>query len=94
MFGKTLESFRGSTIVLPPSTLFRVSRIASSTIALPAVRAVMSRLSRIGTPEEVRVARVRQKRATASCEVCRDLHLQHSPSITRRPRTCVLAPIA
>src|SRR5437773_8376350 len=65
MFGKTLESLRGSTIVFPPSTLLRVSRIASSTMALPAVRAVISRLSRIGTPEEVSVARVRQNRATA-----------------------------
>ena len=39
--------------------------IASSTMALPAVLAVISRPSRIGTPEEVSVASVRQKRATA-----------------------------
>ena len=39
--------------------------IASSTTALPAVRAVMSRPSRIGTPEEVSVPSVRQNRATA-----------------------------
>ena len=33
--------------------------------ALPAVRAVMSRPSRIGTPEDSSVDSVRQKRATA-----------------------------
>ena len=39
--------------------------IASSTMALPDVRAVISRPSRIGTPEETRVPSVRQNRATA-----------------------------
>ena len=39
--------------------------MASSMIALPAVRAVISRPSRIGTPEEIRVERVRQNCATA-----------------------------
>ena len=51
--------------VLPSSTDFRVFRMASSTMALPEVRAVMSRPSRMGTPEETSVASVRQKRATA-----------------------------
>ena len=81
MFGKTSESLRGSTRVLPPSTLLRVSMMASSTMALPAVRAVMSRLSRIGTPEEVSVASVRQKRATAILRrmMPRIGRLQHRP---------------
>ncbi len=35
-------------------------------MALPAVRAVMSRPSRIGTPEDISVESVRQKRATAT----------------------------
>ena len=35
-------------------------------MALPAVRAVMSRPSRIGTPEDSSVDSVRQKRATAT----------------------------
>ena len=39
--------------------------IASSTIALPAVLAVISRPSRIGTPELISVDSVRQNRATA-----------------------------
>ena len=39
--------------------------IASSMIALPAVFAVISRPSRIGTPELISVDSVRQKRATA-----------------------------
>ena len=55
----------GSAIVLPSSTLTRVAMIASSTIALPDVRAVISSPSRIGTPEETSVLSVRQKRATA-----------------------------
>ena len=45
--------------------LFRVTMMASSTTALPAVFAVISRPSRIGTPELMSVERVRQKRATA-----------------------------
>ena len=45
--------------------LFRVVMIASSTIALPAVRAVMSSASRIDTPDASSVDSVRQNRATA-----------------------------
>ena len=50
---------------MPSSTLLRTAITASSMMALPAVLAVISRPSRIGTPEAVRVPRVRQKRATA-----------------------------
>jgi len=45
--------------------LLRVTMIASSTMALPAVLAVISKPSRIGTPELISVDSVRQKRATA-----------------------------
>ena len=45
--------------------LVRVFWIASSITAFPAVRAVMSSPSRIGTPELMSVDSVRQKRATA-----------------------------
>ena len=38
---------------------------ASSSTALPEVRAVMAKPSRIGTPEVISVPRVRVKRATA-----------------------------
>ena len=44
--------------------LVRAIMIARSTTLLPAVRAVMTRASRIGTPEETRVPSVRLKRAT------------------------------
>ena len=78
-------------MVLPLSTLLRVSMMASSTMALPAVRAVMSRLSRIGTPEDVSVASVRQNRATAILRRIMPMigALSMRPSMTRRPR-CVL----
>ncbi len=45
--------------------LFRVAMMASSTMALPDVFAVISRPSRIGTPDAMSVDSVRQKRATA-----------------------------
>ena len=63
--GNTLVSLSGAAIVSPRSMLLRVTMIASSTIALPAVLAVISSPSRIGTPELIRVESVRQKRATA-----------------------------
>src|SRR6266571_4244254 len=52
MGGKTLLSMRGSAIVRPLEMLVRAVMIARSTTLLPAVRAVMTRASRIGTPEE------------------------------------------
>jgi hypothetical protein len=55
----------GAEMVSPRSMLVRVTWIASSMMALPAVRAVMSRPSRIGTPEAISVDSVRQNRATA-----------------------------
>ena len=64
MDGKTPVSSRGPAMVLPSSMLLRVAMMASSMIAFPEVRAVISRPSRIGTPDWIRVPRVRQKRAT------------------------------
>ena len=67
--------------------LFRVSMIASSTTALPAVRAVISSASRIGTPDDTRVPNVRQKRATAIFfkTLPKTGSLRSIPSRTRRP---------
>src|SRR6188474_1453141 len=59
--GKTSVSPRGSLMVLPSSTDLRVAMMASSMMELPAVRAVICRPSRMGTPEEVNVESVRQK---------------------------------
>ena len=86
--GKTSDALSGSAIVLPSSTLLRVAMIASSTIALPEVRAVISRPSRIGTPEETSVPSVRQKRATAIFFSTMPEHRESSacmPSMCRRP---------
>ncbi len=63
--GNTAVSLSGTAIVSPRSMLLRVTMIASSTIALPEVFAVISSPSRIGTPELMSVDSVRQKRATA-----------------------------
>jgi hypothetical protein len=67
--------------------LVRVFWMASSMTALPAVRAVMSRPSRIGTPEESSVDSVRQKRATAILRMIipRIGSLSTMASITYRP---------
>ncbi len=72
-------------MVLPSSTLLRTAMMASSTMALPAVLAVISRPSRIGTPEAVRVESVRQKRATAILRSSMPMigSLSSRPSITR-----------
>ena len=61
---------------LPSEILMRAYMIASSTITLPAVRATISSASRMGTPDESRVPRVRVKRATAI--------LRKTPPITGR----------
>jgi hypothetical protein len=85
--GNTSVSASGSLMVLPSSTDLRVAMMASSTMALPAVRAVMASPSRIGTPEAVRVARVRQNRATAilRMRMPKTGAFSSSPSRTRFP---------
>src|SRR6267142_2048442 len=65
MPGKTFEPCSGSAIVLPSAIDDFVIRISFSTTTLPAVRATISSASRIGTPDESMVERVREKRATA-----------------------------
>ena len=60
-----MVSRSGPDTVSPRSMLVRVFWIASSMTALPAVRAVMSSPSRIGTPDDSSVDSVRQNRATA-----------------------------
>ena len=64
--GKTLVSASGSAMVLPSEMAWRVLRIASSMILLPAVRATISSPSRIGTPLEISVPSVRVNFATAT----------------------------
>ena len=85
--GNTSVSASGSLMVLPSSTDLRVAMIASSMIALPAVRAVICRPSRIGTPDDVSVESVRQKRATAILRMSmpRIGIFNTVPSITRLP---------
>ena len=67
--------------------LRRTSNSASSMMALPAVLAVISRPSRIGTPEVISVDSVRQKRATAILRMMGPSTGSFStmPSTTRRP---------
>ncbi len=62
--GKTLDWRSGAEIVSPSRMLARAAMIASSITLLPAVRAVISRPVRIGTPEAISVPSVRVKRAT------------------------------
>ena len=69
MGGNTPEALRGSASVLPAVTAARHWSTAFSTTLFPAVRAVMRRPSRMGTPEETRVPRVRVKRATATLRI-------------------------
>src|SRR6266516_1708669 len=64
MPGNTSASFKGSVSDLPSSSDFLTCCKAFSTTALPAVLAVMSRPSRMGTPLEISVPSVRVKRAT------------------------------
>src|SRR5207237_961412 len=74
MFGNTPDSRSGSTMVRPSSIAFRTFIRASSSTALPDVRAVMLNPSRIGTPEVIRVPRVRVNRATAILHRSAQLH--------------------
>src|SRR6266853_682114 len=52
--GNTPELFSGSASVLPAVTAARHCITAFSTTLLPAVRAVMRRPSRMGTPDDAR----------------------------------------
>ena len=69
------------TIVRPSSMDCFTFKIASSTMALPDVLAVISRQSRIGTPLAISVAIVRVNRATAILRKQRpeDRRLQQHP---------------
>src|SRR3989454_12666135 len=65
MGGKTFDFCSGAAIVSPPAIDARDSITALWITMLPAVRAVISRPSRIDTPEEISVPSVRVKRETA-----------------------------
>src|SRR2546430_11191926 len=63
--GKTFDCCSGAAIVSPPAIDARDSMTALWITMLPAVRAVISRPSRIETPDEISVPSVRVKRETA-----------------------------
>ena len=69
MGGKTPVRFMGSEIDFPSAIARRLWSTASWTTRLPAVLAVISRPSRIVTPELIIVPSVRVKRATAVLRV-------------------------
>ena len=92
MGGKTLALLKGSARVLPSLTLCRVARTASSTTLLPAVRATINSPSRIGTPLEMSVPRVRVNFATATFRMSTPTTgtLSAMPSVIRFPVTVFL----
>src|SRR5437763_16633246 len=63
--GNTLDLASGAAIVSPPAIEARDSITALWITMLPAVRAVISRPSRIDTPDEISVPSVRGKREPA-----------------------------
>src|SRR5204862_113180 len=63
--GNTFDLASGAAMVSPPAIDARDCITALWMTMLPAVRAVISRPSRIDTPEEIRVPSVRVKRDTA-----------------------------
>src|SRR5437763_5558735 len=67
--GNTPDFFSGAEIVSPPAIDARDSMIASCTTRLPDVFAVISRPSRIDTPDEIIVPSVRVKRDTADFRI-------------------------
>jgi len=66
MPGKTPAASSGSAIVRPSAIAARVFMSAASITRLPAVLAQISRASRMGTPLEIMVPRVRLNRETAT----------------------------
>src|SRR5256885_13278241 len=76
--GNTFDLASGAAMVSPPAIEARDSMTALWITMLPAERAVISRPSRIDTPEEISVPSVRVKRETADFP-------------TRLPRTGILS---
>jgi hypothetical protein len=66
MGGNTPDFLSGSEMVSPPAMLARDSMTASWTTRLPDVLAVISRPSRIATPDDTSVPSVRVNRAMAA----------------------------
>ena len=72
-----------------PAEIVRAIMMACSTTRLPPVRAVMASASRIGTPDEMRVPRVRVKRATE------DLRMRSPKTGTfSRSRSMIIRPLS
>src|SRR5215213_9190804 len=87
--GNTFDFFNGAEMVSPPAIDALDSMIASWMTRLPDVFAVISRPSRIDTPDEISVPRVLVKRLTAD-------FLTTSPStgILRRSLSTAMVPLA
>src|SRR5260370_32581735 len=85
--GNTFDLASGAAIVSPPAIEARDSMTALWITMFPAVRAVISRPSRIDTPDEIRVPSVRVKRDTAALRSTspRMGVLRSSESICSRP---------
>ena len=85
--GNTLDLASGAEIVSPPAIEARDSITALWITMLPAVRAVISRPSRMDTPDEIRVPSVRVNRDTADLRSTSPStgSLRSRESICRRP---------
>ena len=85
--GNTFERSSGAAMVSPPAMDWRDSMTALCTTWLPAVLAVISRPSRIDTPELISVPSVRVKRDTADFRITspRTGALSSRPSIWSLP---------
>jgi hypothetical protein len=86
--GNTRVSPNGAATDSPRSIAARVAITASSNTAFPAVPAVISRLSRIGTPTPSNADSVRQNRAAAFRRTMSPIAGSRSttPSTANRPR--------
>ena len=85
--GNTFDFSSGAAMVSPPAMICRDSMTALCTTWLPAVLAVISRPSRMLTPELTSVPSVRVKRDTADFRITSPSTgaLSISASIWRRP---------
>src|SRR3989442_14624418 len=83
--GNTLDFASGWAIVSPPAIEARESITALWITMFPAVRAVISRPSRIDTPDEISVPRVRVNRDTADLRSTAPGRLQIDAMLLRMP---------
>ena len=93
MGGNTPDSLSGPDIVSPPAIEAREFMTASWMTRFPAVFAVISRPSKIDTPDDTNVPSVRVKRATAAfrCRSPRIGKTSISLSMASRPPSVLYA---